>query len=316
MDWIEVMDSHTAGEPTRVVLSGFPDLGQGDVLTLRQRFAERHDAWRRAIVCEPRGSDVLVGALLVPPVSAQACTGVIFFNNVGYLGMCGHGLMGVARTLLELGRIGYGRHWVDTAVGLVSFDITADGCISLENVESYRHQVDVELTVPGHGLVRGDVAWGGNWFYITYQPPCSMCIANARELGEYAESIRKALRSQGISGPEGAEIDHIKIEGWAPDGSGQARNFVLCPGLVYDRSPCGTGTSAKVACLAADQRLAEGELWVQQGILGTRFLASYRRGERGVIPRISGQAHVTGRSRLLIDPDDPFAWGIANEAAA
>ncbi|HBK47543.1 MAG TPA: hydroxyproline-2-epimerase [Xanthomonadaceae bacterium] len=310
MHTIDVIDSHTAGEPTRVVVAGFPDLGDGDLAQSRERFRREFDHWRSAIACEPRGSDTMVGALLLPARDPAACTGVIFFNNVGYLGMCGHGTIGVVRTLRELGRIGPGRHAIETPVGTVGVDLQADGRVSVDNVESYRHARDVAVQVPGHGEVRGDIAWGGNWFYITEQAPYPLDLAHQRELTAYTEAIRQALEAAGISGAGGGEIDHIEVNGPAPDGSGQSRNFVLCPGLAYDRSPCGTGTSAKLACLAADGELAEGARWVQQGILGSVFEGSYRRGERGILPRITGTAHITARAQLLLDPADPFAWGI------
>ncbi|QDH71766.1 proline racemase family protein [Marilutibacter alkalisoli] len=316
MHAIDIIDSHTAGEPTRVVVAGFPDLGGGDLAQCRERFGREYDAWRRAIACEPRGSDVLVGALLLPPTDPQACTGVIFFNNVGTLGMCGHGTIGVVRTLAELGRIGPGRHRIQTPVGTVDAELDGDGRVSVENVESYRWRADVEVAVPGHGMVRGDIAWGGNWFFITAQSPCALTLSNQRQLSAYTESIRRALERDGLAGENGNPIDHIEVNGIAPDGSGQARNFVLCPGLAYDRSPCGTGTSAKLACLAADGKLAEGEVWVQQGILGTAFEASYQRRGRGILPRIAGTAHITARAQLLIDPADPFAWGIDGGTAA
>ncbi len=312
MHTIDVIDSHTAGEPTRVVIAGFPDLGDGDLARCRERFRAEYDHWRSAIACEPRGSDAMVGALLLPARDPQACTGVIFFNNVGYLGMCGHGTIGVVRTLAELGRIGPGRHYIETPVGTVGAELAEDGRVSIDNVESYRHARDVEVQVPGYGAVRGDVAWGGNWFYITAQTPCELTLANQRELTAYTEAIRLALEAAGVTGEAGGEIDHIEVNGVAPDGSGQARNFVLCPGLAYDRSPCGTGTSAKLACLAADGKLAEGESWLQQGVLGSVFEGSYRNAGRGIAPRITGQAHITARSQLLIDPADPFAWGIVS----
>ncbi|MBV6791456.1 proline racemase family protein [Xanthomonas euvesicatoria] len=310
MHTIDVIDSHTAGEPTRVVLSGFPDLGDGDLAQCRERFRSEFDHWRSAIACEPRGSDTMVGALLLSPRDPGACTGVIFFNNVGYLGMCGHGTIGVVRTLAELGRIGPGQHRIETPVGTVGVELADDGTVWVDNVESYRVASGVEVEVPGHGRVRGDVAWGGNWFFITEQAPCALDLAHQRELTAYTEAVRLALEAAGITGEAGGEIDHIEVNGAAPDGSGVARNFVLCPGLAYDRSPCGTGTSAKLACLAADGKLAEGERWVQQGILGSAFEGNYRLSGRGIAPRISGRAYITARAQLVIDPADPFAWGI------
>ncbi|WP_313341383.1 proline racemase family protein [Stenotrophomonas sp.] len=316
MHTIDVIDSHTAGEPTRVVISGFPSLGDGDLAQCRERFRTDFDHWRSAIACEPRGSDTMVGALLLPPRDPRASIGVIFFNNVGYLGMCGHGTIGVVRTLAELGRIGPGQHLIETPVGTVGVELDEAGNVSVDNVESYRHASAVEVEVPGHGRVRGEIAWGGNWFFITEQSPCVLELAHHRELTAYTEAIRQALEAAGITGAEGGEIDHIEVNGIAPDGSGQARNFVLCPGLAYDRSPCGTGTSAKLACLAADGKLAEGARWIQQGILGTAFEGSYRASGRGIAPRITGTAYITARAQLVIDPADPFAWGIGAETSA
>ncbi|MDE2450631.1 MAG: proline racemase family protein [Gammaproteobacteria bacterium] len=310
MRTVSVIDSHTAGEPTRVVVDGFPDLGHGSLQERRRRFQEKYDAWRSAIACEPRGSDTIVGALLQPPVDPDACAGVIFFNNVGYLGMCGHGTIGVVRTLAHLGRIQAGRHRLETPVGSVAVELRADGSVTVDNVESFRHRKAVPVDVAGYGTVHGDVAWGGNWFFITAQTPVPLAPAYLRELTAYTESVRRSLQRAGITGEGGAEIDHVEVSGASPQDGARARNFVLCPGLAYDRSPCGTGTSAKLACLAADGELEPGQVWRQEGILGTTFEGSYRPGPRGVLPRIVGHAYITGQSQLLIDEDDPFAWGI------
>ena len=310
MRTVSVIDSHTAGEPTRVVIAGFPDLGQGSLQERRRRFQEKYDAWRSAIACEPRGSDTIVGALLLPPVDPEACAGVIFFNNVGYLGMCGHGTIGVVRTLAHLGRIQAGRHRLETPVGSVAIELRADGSVTVDNVESFRHRKAVPVDVAGYGTVHGDVAWGGNWFFITARTPVPLAPAYLRELTAYTESVRRSLQRAGITGEGGAKIDHVEVSGASPQDGARARNFVLCPGLAYDRSPCGTGTSAKLACLAADGELEPGQVWRQEGILGTIFEGSYRPGPRGVLPRIVGHAYITGQSQLLIDEDDPFAWGI------
>ncbi|WP_454828904.1 proline racemase family protein [Pseudoxanthomonas wuyuanensis] len=310
MHTVDVIDSHTGGEPTRVIVAGFPDLGGGTLAERRQRFHLQFDRWRSALACEPRGSDTMVGALLLPADDPAACTGVIYFNNVGYLGMCGHGTIGVVRTLAELGRIGAGVHRIETPVGTVGVELHGDGRVSVDNVESYRHASDVAVEVPGHGTVRGDVAWGGNWFFITDQAPVPLLLEHERELTAYTEAIRQALEAAGIAGAEGGEIDHIEINGPSPAGAADGRNFVLCPGLAYDRSPCGTGTSAKLACLVADGKLAEGQVWRQEGILGSVFEGVYTATARGIAPRITGQAYLTARSQLLIEPGDPFAWGI------
>ncbi|MEO7064910.1 MAG: 4-hydroxyproline epimerase [Dokdonella sp.] len=310
MHTIDFIDSHTGGEPTRVVIAGFPDLDTGTLAERRSLFSQRHDRWRQAIACEPRGSDTMVGALLLQPQDPGACAAVIFFNNVGYLGMCGHGTIGLIRTLHHLGRIALGKHRLETPVGAVGIELHPDGRVSIDNVESYRHAKDIDLDVPGYGRVVGDVAWGGNWFFISDDSPLPLILANQRALTTYTEAIRGALVAAGITGEDGAEIDHIELSGAPLQDDADARNFVLCPGMAYDRSPCGTGTSAKVACLAADGKLAPGQIWRQAGILGSVFEAEYAPAARGVLPRISGSAYVTAQGQLLIDEADPLAWGI------
>ncbi|MGO1001356.1 4-hydroxyproline epimerase [Lysobacter sp. CA196] len=310
MHSLDIIDSHTGGEPTRVVVAGFPDLGAGTLAEQRERFRAEFDHWRQAIACEPRGSDTVVGALLLPPSEPDACAGVIFFNNVGYLGMCGHGTIGLMRTLQHLGRVQPGRHRIETPVGTVGAQLHEDGRVSVDNVESWRHLAGVRVAVPGYGEVVGDVAWGGNWFFIA-RVEREISLLHQRELSDYSEAIRHALEAAGVSGADGAPIDHIELETPSTTPGVDARNFVLCPGLAYDRSPCGTGTSAKLACLAADGKLAAGAVWHQESVLGSVFEGRYRPGPRGVLPTITGSAHITARAQLLIDEADPFAWGIA-----
>jgi len=311
MSVIEFVDSHTAGEPTRVVVRGGPPLGNGPLPDRLQRLIQEHDTFRSAVVNEPRGSDVLVGALLVEPQDRNCAAGVIFFNNVGYLGMCGHGTIGVVATLAHLGRIHPGRHQIETPVGTVSAVLRPDGEVTIENVVSYRYRTEVEVHVPGIGPVRGDVAWGGNWFFLVDSPPVELTIANSDKLTDYAWALRCALNLHNITGAGGAEIDHVELS--APTPGADSRNFVLCPGRAYDRSPCGTGTSAKLACLAADGKLLPGRVWRQEGILGTAFEGSYRM-ENGspdrIVPSITGKAHVTAQGQLIQHPDDPFRAGI------
>ena len=315
---IEIIDSHTGGEPTRVVVSGAPDLGPGSLAERRAAFARVHDRWRSAIACEPRGSDTMVGALLLPAVETGSVAAVVFFNNVGTLGMCGHGTIGLVRTLAHLGRIGPGRHAIDTPVGTVAAELHEDGRVSIDNVESYRHAQEVAVEVPGHGGVHGDVAWGGNWFFIGKDaPPLPLDHAHWRELTAHTEAIGRALEAAGIRGADGAVIDHIELNAAPQDPRNHARNFVLCPGLAYDRSPCGTGLSAKLACLAADGVLAPGEALRMESVIGSVFEGSYRDAGNGRIhPRITGRAHLMGEGRLLIEDDDPFAWGIDAGSAA
>ena len=310
-----VVDSHTAGEPTRVVVSGGPDLGDGSMAERRDRFAVGYDDFRRAVILEPRGSDALVGAFLCPSTDPSCATGVIFFNNVGYLNMCGHGAIGVAVTMAHLGRAGLGELRLETPVGVVSVTLRTPNEVTIENVPSYRFRSNVAIDVDGLGTVRGDVAWGGNWFFLvdatTVDGMSSIALKSEPELTGATRRIKTALEHHGITGRGGAEIDHIELYG--PPGSPDAhsRNFVLCPGDAYDRSPCGTGTSAKVACLAADGALQPGEDWVQESLIGSRFVARYRRNAEGeIIPSITGEAFVCGETTLIRDPDDPFRDGI------
>jgi 4-hydroxyproline epimerase len=303
MKRVFVIDSHTGGEPTRTVIGGGPNLGDGGVADQLHRFREQHDSFRSAVVNEPRGSDVMVGALLTP--SAAGCeTGVIFFNNVGYLGMCGHGMIGVIVTLAHMDRIKPGEHRVETPVGVVTATLHLDGSVSIQNVPSYRRAKGVKVNVPGIGAVCGDVAWGGNWFYLVEDHGQELTLANAEKLTESTWRVRQAINEQF------PEVDHVELFGPARDAKANARNFVLCPGKAYDRSPCGTGTSAKVACLAADGKLREGERWVQESIVGSLFTASYvRRGDE-VVPTITGSAFVNSEATLLLDERDPFCWGL------
>jgi 4-hydroxyproline epimerase len=310
---IHIVDSHTAGEPTRVVVAGGPELGNGPVAERLRRFAAEHDDFRSAVVNEPRGSDVLVGALLVEPVDEACVAGVLFFNNVGYLGMCGHGTIGLVTTLAHLGRIEAGEHRIETPVGVVRATLLDDGRVTVENVPSYRSQKGVAVEVAGFGAVTGDVAWGGNWFFLTENAPVPLTLENREALTSFAMAVKAALNVQGITGANGGEIDHVEVFSPSTVPGNDSRNFVLCPGNAYDRSPCGTGTSAKLACLAADGKLAAGQVWRQEGILGTVFEGSYRIGtgpQTQVIPSITGSAYVTGEGRLLLQEDDPFRVGI------
>lgn len=310
MKRIQIIDSHTGGEPTRVVLSGLPDLGRGPMAERRERFAAGHDTWRRTLVLEPRGSDVIVGALLCEPVDAANAAGVIFFNNAGMIGMCGHGTIGLVRTLAHLGRIGPGEHGIETPVGTVRATLHEDGSVSVRNVPAYRLAADVAVTLPSGQRVHGDIAWGGNWFFLCSDHGQAVGREHLRALTDFSCALRDALHAQGHRGAGGAEIDHIELFGDDPDGA-DSRNFVLCPGREYDRSPCGTGTSAKLACLAARGELAPGQVWRQASVIGSVFEAWWEPGEAGqVIPTLRGRAHLSAEATLLIEDDDPFAWGI------
>jgi 4-hydroxyproline epimerase len=312
---MRVIDSHTEGEPTRLIVEGGPDLGTGPLAERRARFAERFDRIRSFAVNEPRGSDAVVGALLCEPVDRTCAAGLIFFNNVGYLGMCGHGTIGAAVTLAHMGRIGPGTHRFETPVGEVAVDLLGRNEVEIENVPSWRYRKDVAVAVEGLGTVVGDIAWGGNWFFLVGKSPLPLATAGIPELGRAAEAVSKALEAAGIRGADGGKIDHIEFFGPPSDATAHSRNFVLCPGGAYDRSPCGTGTSAKLACLAADGKLAPGDTWIQESIVGSRFAARYRPGADGrIVPRIRGRAYVVAEATLLRDPEDPFADGMRGDS--
>ena len=308
MQTIRVIDSHTGGEPTRLILDGGPDVGSGSLAERRDRFRQYYDSYRSAVVNEPRGSDAVVGALLVEPHRPDCDFGVIFFNNVGFLGMCGHGTIGLIASLRHAGRLAPGAVRIDTPVGPVDAQLGADGQISVTNVISYRAEQGVRVEVPGMGEVLGDVAWGGNWFFLTSQHDQTIDLRHVEVLTDVTSRIRAALNAQGHP-----QVDHIEL--FAPSGAigVHSKNFVLCPGKAYDRSPCGTGTSAKLACLAADGILAEGVPWVQESLIGSTFTAHYRWHDRlkgEIVPCITGSAYISGENVLCLDPNDPFCWGI------
>jgi 4-hydroxyproline epimerase len=309
---LRVVDSHTGGEPTRVLVSGGPDLGGGSVAAQKERFEKEFDWVRSACVNEPRGHEAMVGAILCEPSEANCAAGVIFFNNVGCLHGCVHGTIGVAVTLAHLGRIWPGQHRIETPVGVVTVDLQDHGRVTVANVPSYRLAKGLVVEVPGWGMVKGDVAWGGNWFFLIENQGPEVAIGQLEELTDFTRAVRRELERAGVTGADGALIDHVEVFGPPADPEvADSRNFVLCPGKAYDRSPCGTGVSAKLACLHADGKLAAGEVWRQASILDIVFEGSVEPQDDGrVIPRVTGSAHVNGEAELILDPDDPFRHGI------
>jgi 4-hydroxyproline epimerase len=307
---VQVIDSHTGGEPTRLVVSGGPDLGTGPLSDRLERFRTKHDSFRSAVVNEPRGSDVMVGGILCKPVDPNCAAGVIFFNNVGFLGMCGHGTIGLIATLAYMRRIGPGEHKIETPVGTVSATLHESGEVTVNNVASYRSAADVAVDVPGYGEVRGDVAWGGNWFFLVRKPTMELTLEKIEELTAFTSAIREALKKNNVSGAGGEEIDHVELYGPSQVSGIDSKNFVLCPGKAYDRSPCGTGTSAKLACLYADGKIREGQIWKQESIIGSVFEGSVKVRDGRVFPGIKGSAFVNAETQLILDPRDPFCMGI------
>ena len=307
---IKVIDSHTGGEPTRVVISGGPDLGHDALSNRVERFRNQYDDFRGAVVNEPRGSEAVVGALLCPPVDDSCVTGVIFFNSVSYLGMCGHGTIGVVATLAHMNRIGAGKHRIETPVGVVVAHLDSEGQVEVANVPSYRLAANVTVDVPGFGPVTGDVAWGGNWFFLVHDHAQELVLENLEKLMDFTRRVREALARAGIKGRDGHEIDHVELFGPSQVAGVNSKNFVLCPGNAYDRSPCGTGTSAKLACLFADGKLSEGQVWRQESIVGSVFEGTVSVTGNVVHPRIKGSAFITAECDLIIDERDPFWMGI------
>lgn len=308
---LNVIDSHTGGEPTRVVLEGGIELAGDTMEERREDFSGRFDHLRSGIVNEPRGSEVLVGAVLTPPVTPFATAGIVFFNNAGYLGMCGHGTIGVVETLRHLGRLTEGEVKFDTPVGSVRAEVSADGEVTLQNVVGYRHLANVRVNVEEIGTVVGDVGYGGNWFFVVHEPQFVLDLSRWRFHTQQCLNIRAALERECITGADGAEIDHIEIFGEPTVPGALSKNFVLCPGGAYDRSPCGTGTSAKLACLYAAGKLKAGEWYMQESFIGSTFRGKVDPIDGGVIPTIVGRAHVTAESTLIFDDDDPLRWGLA-----
>ena len=307
---IEVVDSHTEGEPTRVVVAGWPPPAGATMAERRRDLLARQDTLRQAVVCEPRGHDAVVGALLTPPVAPGSTAGVVFFNNAGALGMCGHGLIGVVRTLEHLSRLAPGPVRIDTPVGTVGAELEPDGAVTIENVPAHVHALEAAVDVPALGRVTGDVAWGGNWFFLADAPTgLDLDLAQAPALTNATARLLAALREAGVTGRGGEPIDHVELFGPPRRRDADARNFVLCPGLAYDRSPCGTGTSAKMAVLHARGKLAPGQRWRQESITGSLFEGWLEERDTGLVPRIRGRAFVTGRTTLFFDAADPFRGG-------
>jgi 4-hydroxyproline epimerase len=307
---IHIVDSHTGGEPTRIIVSGGPDLGSGSVAQQLERFCLDHDYLRSALANEPRGSAVVVGGILCEPSDPASAARVIFFNNVGYLGMCVHGTIGLVTTLAYLGKITCGDHRIETPVGTVTATLHETGEVTVVNVASKRTAANVTVHVAGHGTVTGDVAWGGNWFFLVNDDSMELNTANIEKLTEFAWAIRQALATDGVTGSDGEEIDHVELFRPSRKPGIQSQNFVLCPGKAYDRSPCGTGTSAKLACLYADGKLKPGEVWRQESIVGSVFEGQIRIADGQVLPIIKGSAFITSEADVILDPRDPFRNGI------
>ncbi|MCK6582432.1 MAG: proline racemase family protein [Anaerolineales bacterium] len=284
---------------------------------------------------------MLVGAYLVPPADPTCQFGVIYFNNIGYLGMCGHGTIGLIASLAYLGKVQPGVIRVETPVGVVEatlHDMSLRGGhlffptkqppvdreiasgkehrprndvypnkVSVKNIPAYRHLTHVPVTVDGK-TVHGDVAWGGNWFFLVHDHGMDVNMQNLETLTDFSWRVREQLTANGITGANGAEIDHVELFASTPEAD--SKSFVLCPGKAYDRSPCGTGTSAKLACLYGDGKLQVGQVWKQQSVVGSIFEGSIQLDGDKIIPTITGEAWVMSEGTILVDERDPFGKGI------
>ena len=293
-----------------LVIGGGPDLGNGPLSARLERFRTEHDSFRSAVVNEPRGSDVVVGALLCAPTDPTCAAGVIFFNNVGYLGMCGHGTIGLVATLAFMKRIQPGEHRIETPVGTVSATLHPDGDVTVNNIASYRLSANVEVDVPGYGRCVATLPGEAIGSFSSATISLEVSLSNVEALTNFTWAIRQAFSRKGITGAGNQEIDHIELFAPSKLPSVDSKNFVLCPGKAYDRSPCGTGTSAKLACLYADGKIREGQVWRQESLVGSVFEGSIsvRNGE--IYPSIKGSAFVNAEADLVLNPRDPFCMGI------
>jgi proline racemase len=327
---LQAVDSHTAGEPTRIVTGGLPPVAGATMAEKRAALRIRHDALRRALVHEPRGHDAIVVAYLVPPCHPDAHAGVVFCNDVGYLGMCGHGAIGVATVLVGMGMVPAQepetRVVLDTPAGLVPCRVAVSNgrarAVTITNVPSFQFRQRAIAAVPGFGKVAADIAWGGNWFAFVEAAQLGLHVDKAHlpQLLPAAIAVREALAANGVRGvhPESGEeqlVDHVKLfdalEGPTPG----ARAMTLCPGTAYDRSPCGTGTSAKLAVLHSKGELGVGEWFTSESVIGTRFRARIAATTQvgqfaAIVPEIEGAAYVTGLQTFVLDPEDPCVHGL------
>ncbi|GIX00771.1 MAG: 4-hydroxyproline epimerase [Pirellulaceae bacterium] len=313
---LRFIDTHTGGEPTRVLIDAPTELCSGSPEEVRQRLADQQDWLRQACILPPRGNEIIVGAIVTPAWRPSSDAGVVFFNNVGYLGMCGHGTIGVAVALHGIGRLPLGPFQFDTPVGMVRGELLSAARASFENVPARLYQTDVTLRIEGREIT-GHIAWGGNWFFLVEQHGEELEPARIPRLTALCQRIAEELRRSGITGEGNAWIDHIELLGPPSDPArADSRNFVLCPGGEFDRSPCGTGTSAKLAWMAASGLLPPHTPMRQESIIGSIFTASYRPCDdnpHAIVPTIEGEAYLTAEGKLVFDPEDPFCLGIAHE---
>ena len=311
---LRVIDSHTIGEPTRVVLdeslvAGL-DLGGGSVRDRRDQFRDRCDHVRSALVGDPRGTTAMVGVILVPPADPTCRFGAFYVNRVGYLDMCGHATIGLAVTLGARGIIEPGDFRLESPAGVVGVTWHGGGEAAFECVPPRRIAQNLALACDDGSQVTGDVATSGLWFYLCRDHGILVEPTAIPALTARAWSIRRALEARGISGDGGEVIDHVVLLGPPRDPGNDGRAFVLCPDGAFDRSPCGTGTSALVGCLFEDGILTAGRTWRQESVLGGVYEASIRRERDILVPTVRGRAWLTAETTLHFAGDDPYRTGL------
>ncbi|MBY0569300.1 MAG: 4-hydroxyproline epimerase [Hyphomonadaceae bacterium] len=321
------IDGHTAGNPVRLVIEGVPELRGATMSERRQDFLERYDWIRTGLCFEPRGHDMMSGGFLYPPTSAEADVGILFIETSGCLPMCGHGTIGIVTFGLENGLIKPrtpGRFVADVPAGAIVLEYELDGAkvrsVRIRNVPSYLAAEDVRIDVPGFGPFSIDVAYGGN-FYAIIEPQGAyrgLDALGAARILQLSPIIRQLVREKiepvHPLDPTIRGVSHV-LWADAPKGAGaHGRNAVFYGDKAIDRSPCGTGTSARLAHLHAKGRLKVGEAFVHESYIQSRFIGRVEAeteiaGQRAIIPSIEGSAYATGRNEIWIDDDEPFPHG-------
>jgi len=321
------IDGHTAGNPVRLVIEGGPDLAGDSMSARRQDFMTRYDWIRTGLCFEPRGHDMMSGGFLYPPTTADADVGILFIETSGCLPMCGHGTIGIVTFALEHGLIKPrtpGKVIAEVPAGVIELDYVQDGdrvrSVRIRNVPSYLAQQGIEIDVPDFGPLTVDVAYGGNFYAIiepqgAYAGLDALGAARILQLSPVIRTlVREAFTPVHPLDPTICGVSHLL---WAdkPRGEGaDGRNAVFYGDKAIDRSPCGTGTSARLAHLHATGRLGVGETFVHESYIGSRFIGRVEAetgigGRPAIIPSVEGSAIATGLNEIWIDDEDVFAHG-------
>lgn len=321
------IDGHTCGNPVRVVAGGGPNLQGASMLEKRAHFLAEYDWIRHGLMFEPRGHDMMSGSILYPPTRPDCDVAILFIETSGCLPMCGHGTIGTVTTAIERGLVTPkvpGVLRLDTPAGLVVAEYRQEGQfveeVKLTNVPAFLHSEGLTAHVEGLGEVSVDVAYGGNFYAIVDPQPAfrDMADHSAGDLLRWSPILRQALNQkytfQHPEKPEISGLSHILWTGKPTRPEATARNAVFYGDKAIDRSPCGTGTSARMAQWAAKGRLAEGDSFVHESIIGSMFKGRVEgtatvAGKPAIIPSIAGWARVTGYNTIFIDDRDPFAHG-------